>query len=320
MNYVPIEKMVCDYLPAIHEAETYKVIDTFLAKQKKDLTTKELLSNVTLIQGYNDLDMTITKNGRFVGYVITPRESKTIVSKIQQIGFISDAAQTFTVYLFCTSQKSAIQSKSISITSADTLQWTTLDWEIYFDSDTYGAGERYLIGYFEDALTANLYEMQWTGSQSHIAQQIFGHYMGISPIRFTSGTLNGTYIPNQKYLHSAMNCHTPGFNLRFNTKCDITKVLVDNIDMFAQAIQHQIAIRILQDALSNIELNNVTSALSHRERWKELLTEYTGKLNGGLMEGVGYIPGMIDRLSIDFSHMDAICLKHKSNEITSVKW
>ena len=55
LSYVAIEKMVCDYLPAVHEAETYKVIDSFLAKQKKDLASKELLSNVTLIQGYNDL-------------------------------------------------------------------------------------------------------------------------------------------------------------------------------------------------------------------------------------------------------------------------
>jgi hypothetical protein len=320
LNYVPVDKSVCDYLPAIHNSETLKVIDAFLAKQKKDLATKELLSNVTLLQGYDDLDKKISQSGRFIGYAITPRESKSIVSKIQQVGFISDAAQSFTLYLYCTNTKSAIQSKTITISTPDTLEWTTLNWDIYFDSSTYGAGQRYLIGYFESDLTANLYESVWTGSQGHIAQRIFGHYMGISPMRFNSGTLNSTYIPDVKYLKSALNCHTPGFNLRFNVKCDITNVLVDHIGMFAQAVQYQVAIRILNDALSNIELNNVTSALQHRERRKELVTEYTGKLHGGLMENVGYIPGIIDRLSLDFSMLDSVCLQGKSNEIHGVRW
>lgn len=314
------DQQPCDYVTSVHESESLKVIDTFIAKQKKDLATKELLSNVTLIQGYDTREFTISRSSRFVGYSITPRESKTIVSKIKEIGFHSVEAQTFTLYLYDTSQRSAIQTKEITITNPDSLEWTTLNWDVSFDRDLGGAGQRYLIGYYEDDLTSGLYEENWTGNCAYQASRIFGHYMGITPIRFASGTLNGIYVPNLKYLQSSQNCRTSGFNLRFNTKCDITRVLVDNIDMFAQAIQYQIGIRILKDALSATELNATTNARDNRENWKSLLIEYEGKLHGGLMEGGGYIPGMIDRLSIDFSNLDAVCFKEVQGQIMNVKW
>ena len=319
LDYAKNESQICDYVTAIHQSEGIKIIDTFVAKQKKDLATKELLSNNTLIQAYNTLEYTISGSGRFVGYCITPRESKTIASKIKEIGFLSSGVQTFTLYLYDTSQRSAIQTKEITISAADTVEWTTLNWDISFDRDTGSAGQRYLIGYYEADLTYALYDENWTGTCAHVVNKIFGHYMGVQPVRFSSGTLNGIYIPQLKYLQSSMNCRTPGFNLRFNTKCDITRVLVDNIDMFAQAIQYQIAIRVLRDALSGYELNAMTSAQDNRTLWKELIMEYEGKLHGGLTES-GYIPGMIDRLSIDFSNLDAVCFKDIKEQIMQAKW
>ena len=321
LSYATEEASVCDYVAAVHESETLKIIDAFIAKQKKDLASKELLSNNTLVQTYNDLSLEITRDGRFCGYCITPRESKSIISTILQIGFISTAAQSFTLYLFDTSQKTAIQTETITISSADSVEWTTLNWDISFDRDAGSAGQSYLIGYFEDDLSYDLYEDDWTGQSAHFAQRVFGHYMGVFPIRMNSGVLNTTYLPNTKYLRSSSHCRTPGFNLRFNTKCDITKVLTDNIDMFAQAIQYAIAIRILGDVLkSNLDLNVISNARDKREDFKELITEYNGKLHGGILENGSYVPGIIDRLSIDFSALDAVCFKKKQGEIVYAKW
>lgn len=320
LEYAAHEKGVSDYLTQIHKTELYKTLDAFLMKQKDKVSSKELLSNNTLIQSYNDRKYPITRSSRFVGYVITPRESKSIASKIQQIGFISSAAQTFTLYLFASNSYAALQTKSIAITEVKTLQWFTLDWTINFDNLTGGAGERYIIGYFEDTLTADLYEQDWTGMCTHTAQKVFGHYMGIAPVRFSSSTLNSTSLPDLQYLRSSLNCKTPGFNLRFNTKCDITNTLVDNIDMFAEAVQHQIAVRILSDALSGIELNHVANASQHRVRWEALITEYKGLLRGGITEAGIPVKGLLDRLSIDFSNIDPVCLKNISGELINVKW
>lgn len=320
LQYTSHEKNVSDYLGQVHKTELLKVIDTFLLKQKDKVSSKELLSNNTLIQGFNDRRLKISKSGRFVGYVITPRESNSIVSRIKQVGFMSTATESFTLYLFDTSKSTPLYSKTITVTAVNETQWTDLDWIVSFDSETGGAGERFIIGYFENDISGDLYEMDWTGQHAHIAQKIFGHYMGVSPVRFSSGTLNGTEIPNLEYLRPSLNCKTPGFNLRFNTKCDITGVLKDNLSMFAEAVQYKIAIRILSDALSGIELNNVVNASMLRNQWTALITEYKGLLNGGITEGGIPVKGLIDRLAIDFSNIDPVCLRNLSGKIGNVKW
>ena len=320
LNYVDDEKNVSDYVAQVHDSEIIKLVDAFIMKAKDNLHTKELLAHNTMIQDFNELDRTISKDGRFVGYVITPRESNTISCKIREAGFLTSAADSFTLYLFDTSHKEAIQSKTVTTTDAETIKWTSLDWDVSFDREAGSAGQRYLIGYFEDDITSDLYDMTWNGQSSHFAQRVFGHYMGISPVRFNSGTLQSTSIPKQEYLRSSLNCRTSGFNLRFNTKCDITKVLVDNISMFAEALQLKIAVRILQDALSYATLNNVTNAQMLREKWTELIDEYNGKLNGGVTAAGIPVKGLIDHLSIDFSSIDAVCLKNVQGKVRYAKW
>jgi hypothetical protein len=326
LNYVNDEKTdisesnVSDYIAEVHDGEILKVVDMLISKQKTNLNTKELLQYNTMIQQMDDLESTLTKNGRFVGYAITPRESNTITSKILSVGFMSSAADSFTLYLFDSSHKTAIQSKTITTTAADTINWTTLDWDISFDREAGSAGQRYFIGYFENDVTADMYEIDWTHSHAHVAQRVFGRYMGIAPVRFNSGTLNGTNIPSLQYFESSINCKSSGFNLRFNTKCDITKVLEENIVMFGEALQYKIAIRIMEDALAYTTLNNVTNAQQLRKTWEEMVVEYRGRLLGGFTEAGIPVKGLLDHLSFDFSTMDAICLKNLKGQVRGVAW
>ena len=319
LNYVSAEANASDYLTSVHNSEILRLIDTFIGRQKSKLNTKELLQHNELIQTYNDLEHAISRNSRFVGYAITPRESNTITSKILQVGFQS-APQSFTLYLFDTSQKTAIQTKAITVTKTDSLEWTDLDWDVSFWRQSGGAGQKYLIGYFEEDLSEDLYEMDWSAQHTHIAQRIFGHYMGVSPIRIRSTDLDGTNRPVLQNLSAAYNCKTPGFNLRFNTKCDITEVLKENISMFADALTYKIAVRILTDALAYTELNNVSNASLHRDTWANLITEYNGILNGGITAAGIPVKGLIDHLTMDFSTMDAVCLKERDNQIQGLKW
>ena len=154
------ERTFNNYVAQVHSSETLQFIQKFVDRQKSKLASKELLSNVTVPQRFNDLSQTITKSGRFVGYAITPRESKSINILIQQVGFQSSQAETFTLYLFDPTQQTAIQTKSITSTGKS-LTWTDLDWDIEFDKLDGGAGSTYIIGYFEDDITGVMYEQDW---------------------------------------------------------------------------------------------------------------------------------------------------------------
>jgi hypothetical protein len=283
-------------------------------RQKKKLNSKELLSNITIIQRHNDLSKTIDKTGRFVGYAITPRESKSININIKSIGLQSSAAESITLYLYDPTQETAIESKTVTC-AGQSVTWTALDWDIEFDKLDGGAGSTYVIGYFEDDLSGSLYEQDWSDGNAHASQRITRHYAGISPARFNSSTLSGTDLPDMEYLQSSLSCQCSGFNLRFNVKCDITDVLVDNINMFGEAVQHGIAIRYLRDAKGNIGLNPTISSAQNRETFDQEITDMEGRLYGGLIEGVGYQRGLIDNLTLDFSELDAVCFKARADRI-----
>ena len=312
------ERTFNTYVQQVHESETYKVVNRFVDRQKKQLSSKELLSNVTMIQRHNMLDQTINADSRFVGYAITPRESKSININIKSIGLQSSEAESFTLYLYDPTQQAAIESKTVTC-SGKSVTWTLLDWDIEFDKSDGGAGSTYLIGYFEDDLTGTMYDQDFDEGMAHQSMKITRHYAGLSPVRFRSGTLDSTNIPDMEFLESSMICRTSGFNLRFNITCDISDVLVDNIAMFGEAIQYAIAIRYLSDALGNIGLNPTISSGQNREIFKENITDFEGRLMGGVIDGV-HIKGLIDNLSLDFSELDAVCMKGRNDEIAQVKW
>ena len=312
-----LERTFNAYIQQVHTSETLHFIQRFIQRQKKKLATKELLSNVTIIQKPNDLSISIDKSSRFVGYAITPRESKSINVNITQVGLQSSAGESFTLYLFDPSQQTAIQSKTITC-EGKSVVWTDLGWDVEFDKSDGGAGGSYLIGYFEDDLSGSLYKQEWAYGQAHASMKITRHYAGIAPIRFT--TLNGSNLPDMEQLESSVCSETSGFNLRFNIKCDITDVIVGNIIMFGESVQYAIAIRYLRDALANIGLNPTISSKQNREQFEELATDYEGRLYGGFIEDLGYRQGIIDTLVMDFSELDPICLKARDDRIAQVKF
>lgn len=312
------EKTFNNYVQDLHNAEALTVVQRFVDRQKDKLNTKELLSNITMIQRHCDLSQTLTQSSsRFVGYAITPRESKSINVYIDSVAFQASASDTFTLYLFDPSQQTAIESEEITVTGKS-VTWTDLGWDIEFDKSDGTAGGTYLIGYFEDDLTATLYNQDWADGSAHAALKITRHYAGLAPVRFTSVT--DQVLPDLERLTSAISCKTSGFNLRFNVKCDISDVLVDNIKMFGEAVQHAVAIRIYRDALANIGLNKTISSGQNRESAREMIRDLEGMLYGGYIPDVGYRKGMIDNLAIDFSELDIVCLKPIDDKISQVKW
>ena len=319
INDVKQEQTFNNYVMNVHNAEILKVIERFIGKQKKKLTTKELLSNVTMIQKPNKKDQTILADSRFLGYAITPRESKSININIKSIGLQSSAAEEFTLYLFDPTQETAIESKTVTCDGAS-VEWTTLDWDIEFDRSDGGAGSTYLIGYFEDDLSGTLYHQDWSDGQMHTSMKVTRHYAGLCPVRFNNSTLSDTDCPDLQYIESSLCTKTSGFNLRFNVKCDITDVLEDNITMFGEAMQYAVAIRYLKDAIGNIGLKSTYSSGQNREEFKQMITDYEGILYGGVIEDVGYQRGIMDNLVLDFSELDAVCLKARADRISEVRW
>jgi len=314
------EQTISSYLQNVHKNELVNLISQFTHNLKDKVNSKELLSNATLIQKRINFDELITKSSRFLGYAIYPKQSKSIKATIEHIGLYANTLENITIYLFETSQSTAIATHSFTGSKTNSLEWEALtDFTIEYESLDKGTGNQYLIGYFEDDLTGSLYDEEYDGESANIAKQIFGRYMGVVPVRIESSHLNGTNLPDCEYMEGWASCKTPGFNLKFNVKCDLTDTIVQNISMFGQPLQYAISIRILEDAINSLNLNKNISPPDRMDRMRQLRAQYRGELYGGnaqVGEAIVYQSGIMDKLTMDFSDMDAICLPCKKDIIT----
>jgi hypothetical protein len=307
------------YIETILAEEIINLATKFISNSKSYLKQNTLLSNHSVIGGVADVEKTITKQGRFVGFVLNPHEGNNIVNTITKVGFLGDANDSgLKLYLFETSQEDAIATFEFDYSTGLSQQWKDIsDFIIKYDniSSGGGVGQKYLLGYFEDELTCNAVEMEFNQSLKNFS--IFGKYMGVFPFAIPSAKLNGAKLPSDILnLGNYISENTHGIYFKFTSNCDYTNLIKDNIDMFAEPLQYAVAIRILQDAVSSVGVHNSTKDSAIIE-WRKLISRYSGTLNGGNRQYgdvIKYEKGLIQLLTLDFSNIDAVCFKKDPND------
>lgn len=305
------------YLANIYNQELLHLVSTFVDKCKGTLNTKEILSNQHIIHGVMKRDEKVDKQGRFVGFLLNPMASQNVKSKITYLGLMLDTAQSLTVYLYETSRNTAVKSYSFVLSSGDTVEWKAVtDWIVQYATTSGGIGQQWLLGYYEDDLTGQAYKQDFDDESRHEAFKVYGRYLGVSPVAIPSTALNGTSLPDNDSWDQYITDEMHGLYFKFNTTCDITNVLVDNISIFSRPLQHAIAIRVLEDAYrsgSDGVHNPVKD--SNLKKWQEHANVLKGQLYGGFDANGVFHKGMVHYLSIDFSNLDKICLKKKDTEL-----
>jgi len=299
------------YLTDLVNAEAIHLVNAFVGRCKDELYTKELLSNKSIIQGVADRDSKVSKNDRFVGFIINPAQSQNVKTTIRQLGVLFDGTQDLTIYLYDTSKKAAVKSHTFSIGTADTIEWETVtDWILQYDS-TSGIGQQFLIGYFEDELIGQAYQQYFDDGSKNRHFRMFGKYLGVAPVAIPAEKLDGVNLPGgdvSDYISDELH----GLYFKMSVKCDITNVLVDNVALFGQALQHAVGLRILEDAV-NSGSDGVHNPVkdSMLQTWSRRASQIKGTLWGGYTTEGRFISGLMDRLTMDFSDLDPICLKKK---------
>ena len=310
------------YLTAVLEGETINVIDQFVNRSKTKFESKELLSNQSIVSGVASFNDKVTQNARFVGYWFRPHASNNLNIQITKLGFQSTVAQAnLKIYLYVTSQIEPLKTFTFNVSTANSLVWQSVtDWILRYESETTGTGQNYLIGYYEkdadnsqvEQLQGQALYMNFDCGCSNSPKKIYGKYMGIYPIEINNQYLNwnavasrydiplvdnvGDFVTNQTY----------GLTAKVNATCDISTVLVTNIQMFSKAIQHACAVRILYDAYASNRINSISD--SKRTQAKQFALKYDGILNGYTDENGNRIKGLIDTLTLDFGGLDHYCL------------
>ncbi len=316
-----LELISCNsYIDDLYEQETINLATKFINNSKNVLKSKTLLANHSVIAGV--AADKVTKNSRFVGFVLQPMEGNNVKNIIKKLGFLGDHTENFTLYLYETSQKAAIATFIFDYTTANSQQWKAVsDFIVKYDNTELvsgtsykgGVGQKYVLGYYEDDITGQAFKMNFNQSLKHFS--VFGKYLSVYPVEIPSTKLDGTNIPGDlDSLSDYMTDETHGLYFKFTAQCDYTNLLNDNIEMFSESLQYAIAIRILEDAIASVSdgVHNPTKDSAVPE-WERFSRKYKGILFGGniqLGQELKYEKGLLELLTADFSNIDKVCMKH----------
>jgi hypothetical protein len=318
-----------DYLEIVQQSEIAGIVNEFIIKAQSKLGTHTILTNFDVCNGVADTTDLATKNARFVGWVITPRSSNNIKAEITKIGLQLNASQTLKIYLYETSQVDAIKTFDFVYNKPLSVQWLDVD-DFIVKYRGSGTRQSYLLGYYEydpnnvvtGQLTGSAVEFDFDCGCNNAPRRVFGEYVWIQPIEIANSFLNYTasdyILPDITDLTSFYCDESRGMFAKINVKCDITDLILDNLSVFAKALQYKIAIRVLDDFLASKRLNDTTDAKRFRDFAEEKRNMYWSILNGWIDNTGMKRRGLIEDIVIDFSRMDDVCLPCEQDGIKIV--
>lgn len=301
---------VNEYLEKVYNDCLASLLNKFVTQKKGIGEIKEVLENTIAQRSFDASRYLNSQQGRALGWEIRPKDSNNIRLQITSLGLMTNSIENITVYLYRANKKEAIFTKSISST-ADNEEWTEVtDFIHYYQSTTEGAGQSlYLLMYEYDSIN------QTAGIQlSQNTKLYYSRYCNkskfayVRPIAFNSTYLNWSVnkynLPNLRGI--SYEAYSHGLNFRYNLKCDITHILKDQVQVFAEALQYEVAIKLLFDGITSTRINETENRME--STWIKTMNAYKAYLYGYNDDKVGFVKGLMEKLILDFSGLDDICL------------
>ena len=209
----------------------------------------------------------------FVGYQIRVTSQKNMAFKISRVLLDFQGTGTFTLLLWNTAKKAAIQSKVITITTDH--QEVTLDW-VVDNTDTTYKGE-YYIGYISNSLTVIPYKRDWNAGNILSSPT----YLDVYKVKVTNH-LTTTLFDLTKVEGMSEDI---GLNLDITVYEDYTDFIINNKMLFARAIQIDGIIGCIQLYLSSLRSNSNQSQAG--QLYEKLMIELKGTANESTVKVIG---------------------------------
>lgn len=209
----------------------------------------------------------------FVGYHIRVTGQKNVAFKINRVLLDFQGTGTFTLLLWNTAKKAAIQSKAITITTDH--QEVTLDW-VVDNTDTTYKGE-YYIGYISNSLTVTPYKRDWNAGNILSSPT----YLQVNRVK-VANHLTTTLFDLTKVEGMS---EDSGLNLDITVYEDYTDFVINNKMLFARAIQVDSIISCIQLYLSSLRSNSNQSQSA--QLYEKLMIELKGTGSESIVKVIG---------------------------------
>jgi hypothetical protein len=302
---------VKDWITTKQYASINKLLNQVFTNKKLNESTKTFLDSVQVVDGAGRLQDTVTPASRFVGYEINLKRANNIKAVINYIGLQFTQAQTdLDIYLFHSSQKTAVGKWTLSSAAATSFDWidasspdsgsNVLHYVNY--TNNIDSGGTYYLGYFEDDISGSAIEKKigYYCSDYPDGHVKWSKWAEIRPISVTSSNLDGYNlfdIDAIGYIDTNF-----GLNFSFSVDSDITEMLVNKKTLFVNAFGYQFASDMLQEMIYN-PASRINRKQDNATR-SSVLYEWNAPDNKNSI--MAQLKDAIDALSFDLSRISQV--------------
>ena len=310
-----------DYLRHLVKNGIATTIQTFMQMKGLYRESKSLLERRTFFDGSGRINATIQNKGRLVGFEIVPVRALGVTTKIERIGLqMKGGSGTIKMYLFHSSQRNPLKTIDLEFTNTNGgFQWFDVkDVFLPYISNGNNAGGSWYLVYNQDDLPEGMEAINMSKDWSREpcgtcnigsieTWRELTKYMLISPFSIKAPSTFAQYPEFWDVdLMSFTNTINYGLNVEVSVGCDLTDFVLEQKQLFATALQRQVAAIALRTMALNpdVRVNRNQSNVNRND----ILYEIDGNTQGR-PTGLGYELKMAyEALSLDTRGIDRICL------------
>ena len=246
---------------------TIKVIEQVLLDKKLN-GLRPLMEDLRIFEGAGRIGDVIIKESRFVGISLALKKFNALRATILQMGLQFTQINTdLDIYVYHSSQDSAIKTFKVSTTEINTFNWNAIS-DCVFDYVKYTSGYdngMFFIGYYEDDVTGQAINKQidftkeptgckncLNGIHNLYAYNMYNKWVTIKPFSAIPNGIKMFDLDDVSYYDDS----NFGMNFHITVECDITDLLIDNKNRFMDVIRKQMGVDLLK-AIAYSTRNNI---------------------------------------------------------------
>ena len=314
--------MYWDYLLTQVDKGTTQLMQRFFADKAIANESRSLLERRTFFDGAGRIQATLANRHNLVGFEIVPVRSMGVTTKIERIGFQGvGATGTITFYVYHSSQIEPLYVLPFNyqVTNGG-FQWLVPSEPVYlpYISDSNNSGGSWYLLYNQDDLPQGLEAINvskdWSREPcgtcnigSVQAWRELTKYLQISPFCTSAPSTFAEFpeLPDVETLKYT-NTSNYGMNVEVSVGCDLTEFILEQKQIFANALQLQVAYNLLRTMAMNPDVR-VNRNQSNVDRM-DILYELDGNTQGR-KTGMGVaLDNAYKAIELETRGIDRICL------------
>jgi len=318
-HLVPENETLASWLTRITADVTTKVVSRVLGAQQT-APQKSLLSGTPLVNGIGRLSDTVSKQGRFVGFLLEFPRRVGVQTLLKKVGVQLAAKQVvpLPIYVYRSSSYEPVVQIPVSNTRPGWIEWAAYE----VDLTPVEPNEQLLIGYYEDDLEGFAIQRSWHYTPCSCPNDPYPAHKDHATVRsvsIPSGSLQEDRgLPLLDYVQQES--AAIGLNLELAVFCSAQAVLAmpQNRIALAEALQLALACRVLEGIISTPVITQTTLREDVQADAYALLTQYQARLYGGKDSSTQntYYPSLLKQITLDTEGIDSVCLPKKQSWIS----